>query len=73
MDAVDVDSDVIATAQNQTSALELPARIHFDQVDITRVTLPPNTYDHISCLASIHHVPIETVQNCATRSPRTAF
>lgn len=62
VDAVDVDSDVIATAQNQTSALELPARIHFDQVDITRVTLPPNTYDYISCLASIHHVPIETVQ-----------
>jgi SAM-dependent methyltransferase len=62
VDAVDADGDVIATARQQASALELPGRIRFEQADITRLTLPPGAYDYIACLASIHHVPFETVQ-----------
>ncbi|MFI2077601.1 class I SAM-dependent methyltransferase [Streptomyces triculaminicus] len=62
VDAVDADGDVITTARQQASALELPGHIRFEQADITRLTLPPGTYDYIAGLASIHHVPFETVQ-----------
>ncbi|AQT74797.1 MULTISPECIES: class I SAM-dependent methyltransferase [Streptomyces] len=62
VDAVDADGDVIAAAREEAGALGLPAEIRFEQADITRMTLPPNTYDYISCLASIHHVPLETVE-----------
>ncbi|MFJ9546938.1 class I SAM-dependent methyltransferase [Streptomyces erythrochromogenes] len=62
VDAIDTDGDVIAAAREEARALGLPADISFEQADITRVTLPPNTYDYISCLASLHHVPLETVE-----------
>ncbi|MFJ6698807.1 class I SAM-dependent methyltransferase [Streptomyces sp. NPDC091272] len=62
VDAVDADREVIAAARAQASALDLPGRIRFEQADISRMPLPPQTYDYISCLASIHHGPIETVE-----------
>lgn len=33
----------------------------FRQADVTEVELPKAHYDFISCLASIHHMPFETV------------
>ncbi|MDX6760202.1 class I SAM-dependent methyltransferase [Streptomyces sp. F8] len=62
VDAIDLDEHVVAAARKQSSTLDLPGRIRFQQGDITRLTLAPNTYDYIACLASIHHVPFETVQ-----------
>ncbi|OKH99015.1 methyltransferase [Streptomyces sp. CB02923] len=62
VDAVDADGDVIAAAQKQSSAIELPGHIRFEQADITELTLPPGTYDYIVCVASIHHVPFDTVR-----------
>lgn len=62
VDAVDANGDVIASARKRTAGLEFPGRIDFRQADITRAALPPDTYDYISCLASIHHVPFETVR-----------
>ncbi|WP_078857903.1 class I SAM-dependent methyltransferase [Streptomyces sp. NRRL F-4474] len=62
VDAIDLDEHVVAAARKQSSTLDLPGRIRFQQADITRLTLAPNTYDYIACLASIHHVPFETVQ-----------
>ncbi|MBV2155422.1 bifunctional 2-polyprenyl-6-hydroxyphenol methylase/3-demethylubiquinol 3-O-methyltransferase UbiG [Kitasatospora sp. SUK 42] len=62
VDAIDADGDVIAAARGRNSLLDPSGRIHFEQADITRLALPPNTYDYIACLASIHHVPFETVR-----------
>ncbi|GFN01317.1 hypothetical protein Sfulv_61270 [Streptomyces fulvorobeus] len=62
VDAVDAERDVIAAAQKQASALNFPGQINFEQADIMHMALSPQTYDYISCLASIQHVPIETVQ-----------
>ncbi|MFD3324106.1 class I SAM-dependent methyltransferase [Streptomyces sp. NPDC058701] len=62
VDAIDVDSHVVTAARKQNSALDLPGQIRFERADITRLTLAPDTYDYIACLASIHHVPFETVQ-----------
>lgn len=62
MDAIDVDDHVISAAREQSAALDLPGQIRFEQADITHLTLEPDTYDYIACLASIHHVPFGTVQ-----------
>ncbi|MBT2543333.1 class I SAM-dependent methyltransferase [Streptomyces sp. ISL-44] len=62
VDAIDVDNQVVTAAREQNSTLDLPRQIRFERADITRLTLTPDTYDYIACLASIHHVPFETVQ-----------
>ncbi len=62
VDAIDVDNHVVTAAREKNSTLDLPRQIRFERADITRLTLTPDTYDYIACLASIHHVPFETVQ-----------
>ncbi|MFH8349178.1 class I SAM-dependent methyltransferase [Streptomyces sp. NPDC018045] len=66
VDAVDADGAVIAGAQKQTSAIGPPGRLHFQQADITDLALRPDTYDYIACVASIHHVPFDTVKKLRT-------
>ncbi|MGW9299470.1 UDP-N-acetyl-tunicamine-uracil synthase TunM [Streptomyces cyaneofuscatus] len=62
VDAIDVDDHVVTAAREENSTLDLPRQIRFERADITHLTLTPDTYDYIACLASIHHVPFETVQ-----------
>ncbi|KUL51420.1 methyltransferase [Streptomyces sp. NRRL F-4489] len=62
VDAIDTDAEVITAARAQAAPLALPGELTFQQADIGRVSLPPGTYDYIACLASIHHVPFETVR-----------
>src|SRR5437899_1053854 len=38
-----------------------PDGITFRHQDVTETDLPQGRYDFISCLASLHHVPFETV------------
>jgi SAM-dependent methyltransferase len=38
-----------------------PGKITYRQQDVTEAALPDARYDFISCLASIHHMPFETV------------
>lgn len=61
VDAVDTADDVISTARSLSAEFSRTGRIRFRKADITRAPLPQNTYDYVSCLASIHHVPFETV------------
>ncbi|GAA5151136.1 MULTISPECIES: class I SAM-dependent methyltransferase [Amycolatopsis] len=53
VDAVDPDADVIAAAR------ALGGGICYRQEDVTEAEL--GRYDFISCLASLHHMPFETV------------
>ncbi|MEU7297065.1 class I SAM-dependent methyltransferase [Streptomyces exfoliatus] len=62
VDAIDADDHVIAAAREWNSALNTPGQIRFERMDITRLSLVPNRYDYVACVASIHHVPFETVQ-----------
>ncbi|MFF2144537.1 class I SAM-dependent methyltransferase [Kitasatospora sp. NPDC058190] len=55
VEAVDRDAAVIAAARADASG------IHFRQADIEDLELPPGRYDYISCLASLHHLPIGTL------------
>jgi SAM-dependent methyltransferase len=57
VDAVDQAAEVIAVARAVGSPG--PGEITYRQADITRAEL--GTYDFISCIASIHHVPFDTV------------
>jgi SAM-dependent methyltransferase len=61
VDAIDTEDAVITTARSLSAGFSQAGRIRFRKADITRAPLPQNTYDYISCLASIHHVPFETV------------
>jgi 2-polyprenyl-3-methyl-5-hydroxy-6-metoxy-1,4-benzoquinol methylase len=56
VDAIDADQHVIDIA-TQTG----PPNVTFRTADVTTVDLPDRRYDFISCLASIHHVPFDTV------------
>ncbi len=38
-----------------------PGTISYRQADVTSEKLPEEAYDFISCLASLHHVPFDTV------------
>ncbi|SJZ81638.1 Methyltransferase domain-containing protein [Marinactinospora thermotolerans DSM 45154] len=61
VDAVDPAEQAIATARSLTPATAGGGRVRFRRADITQTPLPAGTYDYISCLASIHHVPFATV------------
>ncbi|GAA2282480.1 class I SAM-dependent methyltransferase [Nonomuraea roseoviolacea subsp. roseoviolacea] len=54
VDAVDPDKAVIDAATGQG--------IRYIHGDITTMELEPGRYDYISCLASLHHVPFDTVR-----------
>ncbi|MGW2251068.1 class I SAM-dependent methyltransferase [Kitasatospora sp. NPDC001660] len=56
VDAVDRDASVIAAARRDGE------RVNFRQADITGISLPPGTYDYVSCLASLHHLPLDTLR-----------
>ncbi|MBO1415475.1 bifunctional 2-polyprenyl-6-hydroxyphenol methylase/3-demethylubiquinol 3-O-methyltransferase UbiG [Streptomyces sp. FH025] len=57
VDAVDRDAAVIAAASARGGA----TRIHYRQADVIELEVPPGHYDYISCLASLHHLPIDTL------------
>ncbi|MFD7455196.1 class I SAM-dependent methyltransferase [Kitasatospora sp. NPDC059827] len=57
VDAVDRDEAVLAAAR----AADGPAGIHYRQSDLAELHLPPGHYDVISCLASLHHLPLDTL------------
>lgn len=59
-DAVDASEEAIeaAVAASPQAAEGGP---RFRHEDIARVQLPPEHYDFIACLASVHHMPFETV------------
>jgi 2-polyprenyl-3-methyl-5-hydroxy-6-metoxy-1,4-benzoquinol methylase len=61
VDAIDQSAETLATARALTARTWAPGTIHWQQADITTADLPDKHYDFISCLASIHHVPFETV------------
>nr|WP_239154643.1 class I SAM-dependent methyltransferase [Amycolatopsis sp. FDAARGOS 1241] len=59
VDAVDVDGDMVRV----TDALGSPGpgKVTARHRDIAEAALEENVYGFISCLASLHHVPFETV------------
>lgn len=56
VDAIDADQRMIEAA----SATPSP-NVTFRRADVTSAELPAGRYDFISCLASLHHVPFDTV------------
>ncbi|WP_285735612.1 class I SAM-dependent methyltransferase [Kitasatospora phosalacinea] len=72
VDAVDPAAEAVAAARELTarelSTRELTAaagageRPRFRQADVTQVELPRGHYDFVSCLASLHHMPFDTVR-----------
>ncbi|ARF81496.1 class I SAM-dependent methyltransferase [Kitasatospora aureofaciens] len=57
VDAVDRDESVLAAARASGG----PAPIRYRQADLTALQLTPGHYDFISCLASLHHLPLDTL------------
>ncbi|WBP90427.1 class I SAM-dependent methyltransferase [Kitasatospora cathayae] len=57
VDAVDRDTVVITAAQSRGDS----SRIRYRQADLTTLELPPGHYDFISSLASLHHLPLDTL------------
>ncbi|MFD8548177.1 class I SAM-dependent methyltransferase [Streptomyces sp. NPDC059649] len=59
--AVDPSPDALARAR--AAAAETPGAppVRYQRADASRLQLPPGHYDFISCLASLHHMPFETV------------
>jgi SAM-dependent methyltransferase len=61
VDAIDKSGDVIAEARALTPRGAGARSPRFQQADVTRLHLPGQHYGFICCLASIHHMPFETV------------
>ncbi|REK92105.1 class I SAM-dependent methyltransferase [Streptomyces inhibens] len=57
--AVDPSAEALAEARAKTAGGGRPPR--FEHADVTGLELPARHYDFISCLASIHHMPFDTV------------
>ncbi|MEU6711301.1 class I SAM-dependent methyltransferase [Nonomuraea sp. NPDC046802] len=57
VDAVDASEEALETARARSA----DHTIDYRHADVTTIDLPGGHYDYISCLASIHHVPFETV------------
>ncbi|MEU7579613.1 class I SAM-dependent methyltransferase [Streptomyces sp. NPDC041068] len=55
VDALDPSAEVIAEAE------EAGGGPRFRQADVTKEDLPDGHYDVITCLASLHHMPFDTV------------
>ncbi len=62
VDAIDASAEVIEAARSLSpppgTGRPTP---RFRQADVTRTDLPREHYDYVSCLASLHHVPFDTV------------
>ncbi|MFJ6482470.1 class I SAM-dependent methyltransferase [Streptomyces sp. NPDC091682] len=61
VDAVDPSEEAVAEARALSGRMAGDQSPRFRQADVTEVELPKAHYDFISCLASIHHMPFETV------------
>jgi SAM-dependent methyltransferase len=59
VDAVDASEDVLAVAAALGSPG--PGRIDYRHQDVTETELPTGRYDYVSCLASLHHLPFDTL------------
>ncbi|MFF3287399.1 class I SAM-dependent methyltransferase [Streptomyces sp. NPDC003023] len=58
VDAVDPSAEVIAEARALSPDARSP---RFARADIREMELPKGHYDFVSCLASLHHMPFDTV------------
>ncbi|MGW7259911.1 class I SAM-dependent methyltransferase [Streptomyces sp. NPDC054834] len=61
VDAVDRDAETVAAARRLHREDAGAGRLHFRCADITRTPPRPATYDVISCIASLHHMPFATL------------
>ncbi|GAA1383419.1 class I SAM-dependent methyltransferase [Kitasatospora putterlickiae] len=61
VDAIDPSAEVIAEARSRSEGAGGAGSPRFRQADASTVELPEGHYDFISCLASIHHMPFDTV------------
>jgi SAM-dependent methyltransferase len=59
--AIDTSAATLERAQALSAGILAPGTIRWQQADITDLDLPRQQYDFISCLASIHHMPFDTV------------
>ncbi|WP_024875872.1 class I SAM-dependent methyltransferase [Saccharomonospora piscinae] len=59
VDALDPVSEVLAVARALGSPG--PGTIAYREADVTAVSLPSRHYDLITCVASLHHMPFDTV------------
>ncbi|MFI7144770.1 class I SAM-dependent methyltransferase [Nonomuraea sp. NPDC050022] len=55
VDAIDSSAEAVEAARS------IPGPVQYEHADIAVAELPRGKYDFVSCLASIHHVPFETV------------
>ncbi|MCA2226913.1 class I SAM-dependent methyltransferase [Nonomuraea sp. NEAU-L178] len=55
VDAIDSSAEAVEAARS------IPGPVRYERADIAVAELPRGKYDFVSCLASIHHVPFETV------------
>lgn len=61
VDAIDPSEEAIAEARALSGPIAGDRSPRFQHADVTEVELPKEHYDFISCLASIHHMPFDTV------------
>ncbi len=61
VDAVDPSAEAVEAARALTGTAGGPGP-RFRQADVTRLELPSGHYDFVSCLASLHHMPFDTVR-----------
>jgi SAM-dependent methyltransferase len=61
VDAIDPSEEVIAEARELSGQVAGGRSPRFEHADVAEVELPEKHYDFISCLASIHHMPFDTV------------
>ena len=61
VDAVDPSEEAIAEARGLSGRIAGDRSPRFQHANVTEVELPKAHYDFISCLASIHHMPFDTV------------
>ncbi|MFE7568218.1 class I SAM-dependent methyltransferase [Streptomyces sp. NPDC057539] len=59
--AVDPSEEAIATARALSEGMPSGTVPRFEHGDVAELELPKGHYDFISCLASIHHMPFDTV------------
>ncbi|MER7046452.1 class I SAM-dependent methyltransferase [Streptomyces jumonjinensis] len=61
VDAIDPSQEAVSEARALSERIADDRSPHFQHADVTEVELPKAHYDFISCLASIHHMPFDTV------------
>ncbi|MEU5013965.1 class I SAM-dependent methyltransferase [Streptomyces sp. NPDC021749] len=59
--AVDPSAEALARARAASTGTPGATQPCYQQADASRLQLPHGHYDFISCLASLHHMPFETV------------